>query len=204
MAFINLNSHGGRDGFSWLFAWRQSGQPKWDERDFISLCRVDGMVPVGYSDWNRVDSQGNLSGLPSTSISRCQLGSICGWGLPSWIHFPHCQKKLRMYKTWDGILGHQMNKRLESFAPCYSQSLLLAGFKENLLFSGFKNSYKKSAKQENSSLFMKHFVEQKREGKTQTKNSSLRSLEWMPKNLDQKSHSRIPSQGCSVQDLQEQ
>ncbi len=31
----------------------------------------------------------------------------------------------------DGILGHQLNKRLESFAPCYSQSLLLADFKEN-------------------------------------------------------------------------
>jgi hypothetical protein len=31
----------------------------------------------------------------------------------------------------DGILGPQFNKRLESFAPCYSQSLLLADFKEN-------------------------------------------------------------------------
>ncbi len=31
----------------------------------------------------------------------------------------------------DGILGHQFDKRLESFAPCYSQSLLLADFTEN-------------------------------------------------------------------------
>jgi len=31
----------------------------------------------------------------------------------------------------DGILVHQFNKRLESFASCYSQSLLLADFKEN-------------------------------------------------------------------------
>jgi hypothetical protein len=31
----------------------------------------------------------------------------------------------------DGILWHQLNKWLESFAPCYSQSLLLADFKEN-------------------------------------------------------------------------
>jgi hypothetical protein len=30
----------------------------------------------------------------------------------------------------DGILGHQFNKTLESFAPCYSQSLLLADYKE--------------------------------------------------------------------------
>jgi hypothetical protein len=36
-------------------------------------------------------------------------------------------------------------------------ALLLADFKENqktILFSGFKNPYKKSTKQENSSLFM--------------------------------------------------
>ncbi len=31
----------------------------------------------------------------------------------------------------DGILEHQFNKRLESFAPCYSQSLLLVDFEEN-------------------------------------------------------------------------
>jgi hypothetical protein len=31
----------------------------------------------------------------------------------------------------DGILGHHLNKRLEPFAPCFSQSLLQADFKEN-------------------------------------------------------------------------
>jgi hypothetical protein len=31
----------------------------------------------------------------------------------------------------NGILGHQFEKGLESFAPCYSQSLLLVDFKEN-------------------------------------------------------------------------
>jgi hypothetical protein len=35
----------------------------------------------------------------------------------------------------DGILGHQFDKRLESFAPCYSQSLLLADLKKAILFS---------------------------------------------------------------------
>ncbi len=30
-----------------------------------------------------------------------------------------------------GILGHEVDKRLESFAPCYSQFLLLADFTEN-------------------------------------------------------------------------
>jgi hypothetical protein len=31
----------------------------------------------------------------------------------------------------DGILGHQFDKRLKSFAPCYSQSLLLADLNGN-------------------------------------------------------------------------
>jgi hypothetical protein len=31
----------------------------------------------------------------------------------------------------DGILGHQFDERIGSFAPCYSHSLLLADFKEN-------------------------------------------------------------------------
>jgi hypothetical protein len=43
----------------------------------------------------------------------------------------------------DGILGHQLNKKLKSFAPCNSQSLLLAYFKKTTLFSGFKNPYQK-------------------------------------------------------------
>ncbi len=34
-------------------------------------------------------------------------------------------------KIWDGILGYKFDKRLESFALCYSQSLLLADLKEN-------------------------------------------------------------------------
>jgi hypothetical protein len=54
----------------------------------------------------------------------------------------------------DGILGHQFNKILESLAPSYSQSLLYWRIlKKTIFFSGFKNPYKKSAKQENSSLF---------------------------------------------------
>jgi hypothetical protein len=40
----------------------------------------------------------------------------------------------------DGILGHQFNKRLESFAPYYSQSLLLADLEENNIFLWFLKS----------------------------------------------------------------
>jgi hypothetical protein len=56
----------------------------------------------------------------------------------------------------DGIRGYQFDKRLEFFAPCYAQSLLLAEFTENhtLLYltaeiyenhahSAFQNPYKK-------------------------------------------------------------
>jgi hypothetical protein len=44
----------------------------------------------------------------------------------------------------DGILGRQVNKRLETFASCYSQSLLLYWriLKKTVLLSGFKNPYK--------------------------------------------------------------
>jgi hypothetical protein len=56
--------------------------------------------------------------------------------------------------TGERIFGYQFNKRLESFAPCYSQSLQLADFKETILFSGFKNPYKKIRETRNSHLFM--------------------------------------------------
>jgi hypothetical protein len=64
-----------------------------------------------------------------------------------------------LWKYWasrDGILGHQFNKRLESFDPCYSQSLLLADFNFKKTFSSLvlKMLPKKPAKQENSSLVM--------------------------------------------------
>jgi hypothetical protein len=55
----------------------------------------------------------------------------------------------------DGILGHQLNKRLDSFAPCHSQSHLLADFKE---IPTFFVQRKNSAKQKNSSLFMKSIL----------------------------------------------
>ena len=54
----------------------------------------------------------------------------------------------------DRILGHQFNKRLESFAPCYSQSLLLVDFKENHSLMQVFKILTKIRKQENSSLFM--------------------------------------------------
>jgi hypothetical protein len=72
----------------------------------------------------------------------------------------------------DGILGHQLNKRLESLGPCFSQSLLLADFKEKktILFSGFKKSLQKNP-QEFQVYQDQHFVERKKrlENKTKTR-----------------------------------
>jgi hypothetical protein len=49
----------------------------------------------------------------------------------------------------DGVLGHQLTFGHANHNPCYSRIL-----KKTILFSGFENPYKKSAKQENSSLFI--------------------------------------------------
>jgi hypothetical protein len=55
------------------------------------------------------------------------------------------------------FLDISLTKELESFAPCYSQSLILADFKESqktITSLVLKPVQKKSTKQENSSLFM--------------------------------------------------
>jgi hypothetical protein len=82
--------------------------------------------------------------------------------------------------TRDEILGHVLDKRLKSFAPCYSQSLLLADFTENHTLLWFQIYIQKS-ELGNSSLFMNKILEN---GKMRLKNLSLRRLELMPRNLD--------------------
>jgi hypothetical protein len=57
-------------------------------------------------------------------------------------------------------------KRLK--APCYFQSLLLADFKETILFSGFKNPLKKSANKKTRVYSWIAFIEGENEGKIQT------------------------------------
>jgi hypothetical protein len=56
--------------------------------------------------------------------------------------------------TRDGILGHQINKRLESLHSAIRSAFYWRILKKTILFSDLKNPYKKSTKQENSSLFM--------------------------------------------------
>ncbi len=59
-------------------------------------------------------------------------------------------------------------------------------FKQTILFSGFKNPYKKIRETRKlESIHEKHFVERKNEGrKPDIENSSLKRLEFMPRNLD--------------------
>jgi hypothetical protein len=93
------------------------------------------------------------------------------------------------------FLDVKCNKRLESFAPCYSQSILpWRILTEIILFCGFKKPYKKIREtRKPKSIHEKHFVERKNEGRKPDKDSSLRRLEFKPTNLDKKCRSRIPS-----------
>ncbi len=95
-----------------------------------------------------------------------------------------------LFKTRDGILGHQFNKSLESFAPCYSRSLLLADFKE--IRTLLKNPCQKNRKTRKlESIRDLCFVEQKNDSR-KNKYSSPSILEFMPttstKNVIQEFH----------------
>ncbi len=77
-------------------------------------------------------------------------------------------KRTQIWNSW----GHQFNKRLESFAQCYSQCLLQADFKENHRYSSLSSWI----------AFSKN--EKWNEGRKPDQNSSLRRVEFMPRNLD--------------------
>ncbi len=78
------------------------------------------------------------------------------------------------------FLDDKCNKRLESFAPYYSQSILpWRILTKTILFCGFKNPYKKI--RETRKLKFIH----ENEGRKPNKISSLRRLEFIiPTNLD--------------------
>ncbi len=87
-------------------------------------------------------------------------------------------RRLGRIKTRDGILGHYLDKILESFAPCHSQSLLLADFKDNqtlLWFQKYIQKIREARKLE--SIHEYHFVER-------VEKLSLRRLQLMHRNLD--------------------
>jgi hypothetical protein len=71
-----------------------------------------------------------------TNVHEKCYRSLCEQSVP--VHF---RKKEDL--SGDGILEHQVERRLKSFAPCYSQSLSVADFTEIMLYSGL-NSIKKS------------------------------------------------------------
>ncbi len=85
--------------------------------------------------------------------------------------------------SWDGILGHQFKKRLESFAPCYSNSpFYWRILRKTILFSGFQNPYKKICKTRKlESVLEKHFVERKNVGRKQDKTRVWDDFSLCPK-----------------------
>jgi hypothetical protein len=54
----------------------------------------------------------------------------------------------------DGILGHQFEKKTRVFCTMLLTVPSTGGFLKTIIYSGFKNTHKKYAKQENSSLFI--------------------------------------------------
>jgi hypothetical protein len=78
------------------------------------------------------------------------------------VFYPTLRRVFPPYRN--EILYHQFNKRLETFALCYSQSLLLVDFKEN----------HETRKLE--SIHKCHLLERKNEGRKPDKNSSLERL----------------------------
>jgi hypothetical protein len=64
----------------------------------------------------------------------CSVSRDGIFGLTWVTYLPAEERKLGMKNlgsvSRDGSLGLQFDKRFESFAPCFSQSLLLADFKE--------------------------------------------------------------------------
>jgi hypothetical protein len=77
-----------------------------------------------------------------------------------------CYQELSKISPRFGILGHQIDKRLKYFIHSF-HNLSTCGFLKN---SGFENTFKKSAKQENSILLVKCILYRKEnEGRNQAK-----------------------------------
>jgi hypothetical protein len=76
--------------------------------------------------------------------------------------------------------------KLKSFAPCYSQSLLPADFKENhILYSDLKNPCKNICETRNLKSSMNSILYNgKMREDDQTKTLGLRRLDFLPRKLD--------------------
>ncbi len=102
----------------------------------------------------------------------------------SWIHFyiSYCSKFSRPSR--DGIRRHQFNRRLEYFTSCYSESLL-GRFERNSYFSLVLKILSKNPRYKKTRVSSWiAFCRMEKEGRKPGKNSSLRELEIMPRDLD--------------------
>ncbi len=71
-----------------------------------------------------------------------------------------------LYLSKDGILGHKFNKRLETFAPCYSQSPSTGGFLKRPYSPVFPKIFTKKIYEKRilGSIHEKRVLERKNEG----------------------------------------
>ena len=85
---------------------------------------------------------------------------------------------------WDVILGHQFDKRLESFASCYSQSLLLTDFRENHTLLWFSETIQKIHEtRQLESIHQQHIVDRKMWAETRQKLVSEKTQAYALKSL---------------------
>jgi hypothetical protein len=88
------------------------------------------------------------------------------------------------------FLDIKLTKKLESFAPCYSQSPLLADFNENHILLCFQEILTKKSAEQETRTHEQHFVEQKKEDRKPDKTWVREDSSLCP---EQKFRSRIPS-----------
>jgi hypothetical protein len=82
----------------------------------------------------------------------------------------------------DKILGHHFNKGSILLLHAIHSPFYWRMLTKTILFSGPYKKIRKTRKLE--SIHKYHFVERKNEGRKPDKNSSLRRLEFLPRNLD--------------------
>jgi hypothetical protein len=92
------------------------------------------------------------------------------------------------------FLDINLTRRLESFAPCYSQSLSLRILQANIPYTGIKNPGKKIRETRKlDSVHEKHVVEWKKEGrkirqKVESEKTQVLCPEFLTKNVVQDFH----------------
>ncbi len=112
-------------------------------KNLLIITYLISFVSTGILQSGNSKAKGKTVGMPY---------QVCTSFFSDSLHWKNKKKVTR-----DGILGHHFDKRLESFAPCYSHSFYWWIFKENQTLLWVQKYIKKSPKQEDLSLFWTAF-----------------------------------------------